>query len=472
MNSITELFDLTDGDLEIVDTRIEGMVKTLFLEKKLIPHYCPSCQMRMYSRGIRKRTINHSILQDNYKLVLVLHQRRWKCTNPTCGYTANEEFSFVGKRRRSTNATDILIIQALKDFSMPATAIAERFHTTDTFVMDTFDRYVKMSRLTLPDIISIDEVCIDMNEHCKYALVILDFYTGDPIDLLESRRSDITEPYFTNIPIEERRQVKYLISDMYKPYFQLVSKYFPNAVSVVDSFHVIQWINFKIDQYIRALVKDFKKRDRERFLEKYPELAGTDNPKIPVSDEVYLLNHYRWLILANQENIIYHRDSRIDKHFHRLMNTYDYEDSLFRISPRLRTLRDLKELYITFNNNYAGNPDEARPALLELIEKYRSSRDSIFIDFAGTLNNYFDYIINSFVMVKKQGPGGLYDARLSNGPIESINRAVKDIRRNGRGYRNFEHFRNRFLYGTRSNPILDATRSGGYTSYDMRDDFE
>ena len=37
-------------------------------------------------------------------------------------------------------------------------------------------------------------------------------------------------------------------------------------------------------------------------------------------------------------------------------------------------------------------------------------------------------------MIEKIGPGGLYNSRLSNGPIESINRKVKDLKRLGRGY--------------------------------------
>ena len=72
--------------------------------------------------------------------------------------------------------------------------------------------------------------------------------------MLISRRSEITHPYFSGIPISERRQVKYLISDMYNPYLEYVNKYFPNAVSVVDSFHVSQWINNAITNYIRELM--------------------------------------------------------------------------------------------------------------------------------------------------------------------------------------------------------------------------
>ena len=472
MNSIIEFLDLEDANINITDISISETTKTITLETNPVPHYCPICGCRMYSKGIKNREIQHPILQDNYNVVLILKQRRWKCTSGLCNYSSNEEFRFVDKRRRSTNATDILIGQTFRGFSLSAVSIAEKFHTTDTHVMEVFNRYVSMSRLPLSDIISVDEVCLDMDPHCKYGLVIQDFHTGDPIDLLISRRVEVTEPFFVSIPIEERAKVKYLISDMYDPYIAYVDKYFPNAVSVVDAFHVIKWMITKIDNYIRSLIKDFKSRDRAIFLEKHPN--GPDpNDSVPVSDEVYLLSKYRWLILSNQCNIKYHADPRIDRHFRRLMNTYDYEDALYRISKRLFTLRELKELYITFNTVYAGKPDQARPALDELINRYLTSGDSIFIELAATLKKHKDSIINSFVMAKKFGKGKLYDTRLSNGPIESINRSIKDMKRNGRGYRNFEHLRNRFLYGTRHNPEIQLSSKPnlGFASIDSEDDF-
>lgn len=115
----------------------------------------------------------------------------------------------------------------------------------------------------------------------------------------------------------------------------------------------------------------------------------------------------------------------MDKHFHYLMNTYDYESKLFAIDPRLKNLRDYKEP-----------------------------------------------IINSFVMVQKHGAGGLYNSRLSNGPIESLNRKIKDLKRLGRGFLNFEHFRNRFLYATRDNPTLDGTTNHTQVKYYEEDNDE
>jgi transposase len=423
----------------------------------------------MHSRGVKKRTIQHPILQDNYSLILILKQRRWRCTNPDCLYDTSENFKFVNKQRRTTNATDMLIVDAYRDLLETSVSISKRFHVSDSHVHEVFDRYVHLDRLPLTDAISVDEVHLDMDDDCRYALVIQDFHTGNPIDLLRSRRTNVTEPYFVSIPSEERNQVKYLISDMYNPYISYVEKYFPNAVPVVDSFHVIQWITRSIDNYIRQLLKKYRQRDRE-----YQERLSCEQQKpvtIPQSDEVYLLQKYKWMILSNQANIRYHNDPRMDPHFHALMNTYDYEDALFRIDPNLRDFRDQKEAYIQFNARNSGKPVEAKIELSKLILEYRKSRYEMFRDFASLLEKFEDPIVNSFIMVEKVGNGKIYDSRLSNGPIESINRKVKDLKRLGRGFRNFEHFRNRFLYATRSAPVLNGVTDHNPVTYFDDDDF-
>lgn len=56
------------------------------------------------------------------------------------------------------------------------------------------------------------------------------------------------------------------------------------------------------------------------------------------------------------------------------------------------------------------------------------------------------------------------------GPIESINRKVKDLKRLGRDFRNFEHFKNRFLYATRSAPVLNGNTDCNPVAYFEDDD--
>lgn len=469
MNSITELLDLEDTDIRVSDINIQGQTKTLTLETPPSAHFCPSCGFRMHSRGTKKRKIIHPILQDNYHLLLILKQRRWRCTNPECLYDMSETFRFVSHNRRTTNATDMLIVDAYRDLNETSVSIAKRFHVSDSYAHDVFDRFVKLDRLPLTDAISVDEVHLDMDKDCKYALVIQDFHSGDPIDLLISRRTGVTEPYFASIPLEERCRVKYLLSDMYNQYISYVDKYFPNAMPVVDSFHVTQWIIQKIHNHFRQLLRYYRQRDREK--QEKTSLEHGYPVRYPLSDEVYLIQKYRWLVLSNRSHIVYHAEARMDSHFHALMNTYDYESALFRIDPRLKDFRDLKELYISFNSRNAGNPEGARAELKELISLYSASRHEMFRDFAQLLRKYEDPIINSFIMVSRIGNGKLYDSRLSNGPIESLNRKAKDLKRLGRGFRNFEHYRNRFLYAARSAPVLNGTPDYNPVTYYEEDDF-
>ena len=72
-------------------------------------------------------------------------------------------------------------------------------------------------------------------------------------------------------------------------------------------------------------------------------------------------------------------------------------------------------------------------------------------------------------MVEKIGNEKIYDTRLSNGPIESLNRKIKDLKRLGRGFRNFEHFRNRFLYATRALPVLNGVSDYELTRYELEE---
>ena len=112
--------------------------------------------------------------------------------------------------------------------------------------------------------------------------------------------------------------------------------------------------------------------------------------------------------------------------------------------------------YITFNRRYGDNYKAARVALKELIRLYYDCPYTLFHEVADTLSYHFDSICNSFIMIQRTNADGLHLSRLSNGPMESLNRIAKDLKRNGHGYRNFEHLRNRFLFSQRKNASILA----------------
>ena len=59
-------------------------------------------------------------------------------------------------------------------------------------------------------------------------------------------------------------------------------------------------------------------------------------------------------------------------------------------------------------------------------------------------------------MVERIDKDGTHPRRLSNGPMESLNRIPKDMKRHARGYGNFYHIRNRFLFSQRKNAAILA----------------
>ena len=115
-----------------------------------------------------------------------------------------------------------------------------------------------------------------------------------------------------------------------------------SASRIAEKFNVSDTYAIQIfDKYIRQLIKKFKQRDRELYEQRWHPEVMPDH--IPASREVYLLQKHRWLILANQSNITYHSEPRMDSHFNCFINTFDYEDALFRIDPKLQELRDFSE---------------------------------------------------------------------------------------------------------------------------------
>ncbi|MDD6880579.1 MAG: ISL3 family transposase [Firmicutes bacterium] len=456
-NDIIKFLDLKGSDIEITDIQINqtNCTKKVYLEHKLSPHFCPNCSYRMHSIGPYIRTVNHPILQDGLALKLVLKQRRWKCQNIECGLILTDHFSFVEKYRRNTNMSDILIVDAFRDAEMTVSQIAGKFNVSPSHALNTFLRYVDMPKRQLTEAISVDEVFLGMGKDKKYALIIMDFITGEPIDMVQSRRKADTLPYFSNIPKKERDKVKYLISDMYRPYAKYIDDYFHNAVHIVDSFHVISLINRKFDAYMRSVQRKIAARDRENH-ERLEQELGRRIDFTP-SREYYLLKHYRWTILKSEKNLKsfgWKYDTKLRKE----MSLTDYQNALYAIDPNFKEMQRLKDKYIRFNDKYAGNPKAAVAPLRLLISEYRNSGFVEFEELAATLTEFFDPIINSFIMVERLNveTGRSFTSRLSNGPIEAVNRIIKDMKRNARGYQNFNNIRNRFLFSQRANAAVLA----------------
>ena len=443
---------VTIEKIEVVDD-----VKYVYISREPLPTYCDECGERMHSKGIYTRKINHPILQDSTKVILIVSQRKWKCTN--CDTYKNEEFAFLQKFSHSSTLTVFMVLDAMKDLNRSTASIARQFNLSDTQVHNMFTAYVDLPRLPLPEYLSIDEVHMDINEKDKYAFVLMDFVTGEIIDIVHNRRQDTIQSYLLTIDMEERKNVKVIISDAYRTYMDFVTDFFPEAISVLDSFHVTKVLISNLNNYINSVMKKYKEKDKKALEEKNNQ-TNRENKSIKESNEVVLLRNYRWVLLQNQDEINYTSKRYYHKLLHMYVDTHQIEQMFFELDDNFRYFRDMKEKYISFNHTKYSSEEKAEEALDILIKEYKASYHSIFRNFAKFLYTYKKQIIRSFTTVavsrKTVDEEKEYYARLSNGPMESFNRKPKDYKRNSRGSSNFDYTRNRILWATRNNPSIRA----------------
>ena len=258
----------------------------------------------------------------------------------------------------------------------------------------------------------------------------------------------------SHIPAEERQKVKYLICDMYDPYISYIGKYFHNAVYVVDSFHIVSKIIQKLRYYINDVKKKYQKLNDQRLADdNYRNNCEWKTKKD--SDELYIIKHFYWALLKNQEDIDYSWNRKYNRFLNKYLDTYDCEKLFLDLDPSFRDLRALKERYIRFNHAHQGNPVSAEKELDEIISLYAASEFPLFREISELLKSHKSGILASFTYItvtdRQKKENKL--RRLSNGPMEGFNNNPKDYKRNSNGVSNFEFTRSRILWALRENAL-------------------
>lgn len=432
----------------------------LNVSKKREPIWCPNCSSRMYSKGIYKRSLRHPTLQHGKCLRIILSQRKYKCTSKECNYYLNEDFNFVEKGKQITTVVPYLILNKMKDITLTCAAVSRDFDVSDTYVHNIIMNYLDFDRLPLSEIISIDEVFLNIERDARYCVIITDFLTGDIIDVLPNRYEETLHNFFLSYSKEERDKVKYVISDAYDAYLRIPNKYLHNARSVIDSFHIAQFIEKAIRNYINKVKKKYRiiqdKERREKNL-----YTNKSYKTMKDSKELVLLKKHDWAILCKPGN-----EPTFNNNFNRTLGIYPTVERIramfMELDPNFPIFKELKDRYLDFNEIYIGSPEEAVEPLKELIKDYRRSKYKIFKEFADLLEKHFNEIILSFKVVKVTNKNEEFYRRLSNGPMEGFNRKPKDMKRAARGFSSFPFVRNRLLWSHRLDAAILAIPKNYY----------
>jgi transposase len=119
-----------------------------------------------------------------------------------------------------------------------------------------------------------------------------------------------------------------------------------------------------------------------------------------------------------------------------IMTKYKIIDCMLTLNPKLKLAYSLKEEFREFIAT--ASIDDAESRLIELIEMFKAAHIVEYVPFINIMENWFHEIINSFNTINGH--------KITNGPMERVNRDIKTLNAISFGSTNFDRMRNRIMF--------------------------
>lgn len=295
------------------------------------------------------------------------------------------------------------VIQETKHSNITFSYLADKTGFSVTKIIDIFMENCPQYKISLPRVLCIDEVYLGRSSVKKYATFCMDFETQLAYSFSYGRAIDDLVRVFSLIPREQRLKVEYVSSDMYPGFIRMINTYFPKAKLCIDSFHIIKNINDAFKEIIQSTLQNLDKESREyRLLKQNQKFLLSNRSKLNLTKVLYIKSHSFHIRLAT------------------------LIEMMLDLNINLRVAYQLKEDYLLFNKN----PYFVETTFNSIVMKFKNSKLVQFKKIPNMLIRNKEYIKNSFTRINGK--------RISNGPIESRNKSIKNLLFNANGYRGFE----------------------------------
>ena len=406
-NSILKSLNMEDknvifNEFFIENRKIKG--KKVLVYKGYLKNdyeYCPVCgcinDNSIVKNGTRKSLIKIPKVSELISY-LELTKQRYKCK--MCNKRLTAQTNIVDYKCRISNNTKYSVINYVKDI-LSNTFIAKLHNISNMTVQRIVDKIYdnkKLYKHYLPEAICIDEFTALKR---TMAFNICDAKSGKTIDLVLDRTIDNLEKYFSYYLEETRKKVKYVVMDMYKPYIGLIKKSFPNALIIIDMFHIVQLISRSLNKTRIKIMK--KDKINYRKYKRYFKLLF--KPRLEL-DSSYWKKYICFKNLMTEVDIVNYLLDQNEE----LKETYNlYQSILYALQRKEHKLFDK-----IINQDY------------ENISEYMNTS-------LNTLREFNEHIKNTL------------ERPYSNGVMERNNNTCKLIKRIAYGYRNFNNFKSKIL---------------------------
>jgi transposase len=384
-NYTAELLGLEDVIVENVYEDGKGCHIEIILPRR--KHCCPCCEamtdrIHDYRVQIVKDLDIHGV-----HAYLHIKKRRYVCEK--CGKKFYEENYFLPRYHRITNRAVGKIINDFRE-SHTAKDIGKDNNVSGQTALRYF-KLVNYSCSELPEVLSIDEFKGDADGE-KYQTLLTDAKEHTIIDVLPNRKKSDLIRYFHKF--KNRKDVKYVIIDMNSHFKDVVLTCFPNAILVIDRYHVTRQAIWAMENVRKAEQKNLSAVWR-KFCKNSKCLLNI--PKDRLTEE-------------QREKL----------------------RTILGLSTRLEIAYDLKNDFLEFM--HSPDSETAKQRLSMWLYHAENSNIPEFKACITAMHNWSEYILNSF------------DVPYTNGFTEGCNNKIKVLKRVCYGIRNFETFRNRILH--------------------------
>ena len=240
---------------------------------------CPICHKCYKAYDTREARIFEYVPIWSFKVFFWYEPLRVNC--PTHKVKV-EYMPWVSGKEQMTTSYKIYLSRWAKRLSWKETA--EIFKTSWDSVYRAVESIVEygLANRKLADVteLGVDEIQVFKGN--KYLTMVYQLNAGDRklIWCGMERKTKTLLQFFHEFGIECSKNLKYVCSDMWRPYLNVIKKKAPNAITILDRFQIMKKFNEAIDHIRRDEVKAFKAEKQDN-----------------------VLVNSRWLLLKRTENL-------------------------------------------------------------------------------------------------------------------------------------------------------------------------
>ncbi|MCL2876854.1 MAG: ISL3 family transposase [Betaproteobacteria bacterium] len=356
------------------------------VETVKMPTSCPHCQSgNLVGFGRREQTVK-DLPMHGWRVGLYINTRRFRCR--ACARTFYEALPEIDeKRSMAKRLAQWMGKQAIK---RTFASIAEEVGCTEFTVRAVFNDYVneleKEICFETPKWMGIDEIHL-----IKPRGVIANIQNNTIVELLPNRNKETVVRFLYYLEGKER--IQYVAMDMWTPYHDACRAVIPQAVIVVDKFHVVRMANDALERVRKSLRESLTPKQRRGLMR----------------DRLVLLKRERDLNDKDRQDL----------------------DGWTKNYPELGEAYRLKEQFFAIYDT--GSPDEAQSRFIQWQKSIPPEIAHAFTDIEHAWGNWSIPILNYF------------NHPVTNAYTESLNSLIRVMNRLGRGY-SFEALRAKILF--------------------------